>query len=169
MFCYILLSYDTFFVTGLVENGDINGENDAEAIMRKLRALWHPPPPSPRLGTGFKTGLWNRLNQFLQLGLCCRNPLWSSSYRISKSEPVLVTQESIPPAYVAWRAGTANRVVVPAPQAGNRFLRSLKGLQIWALVSPPFLRIVSLGIWTCYFNKGFSLFVKTKICHLPKN
>jgi hypothetical protein len=36
----------------------------------------------------------------------------------------------IPPAYVAWRAGTKNRVVVPARQAGNRFLGSLKGLQI---------------------------------------
>ncbi len=39
-------------------------------------------------------------------------------------------EESIPPAYVAWRAGTTNRVVVPARQAGNRFLGSLKGLQI---------------------------------------
>ncbi len=41
-------------------------------------------------------------------------------------------QESIQPAYVAWRAGTTNRVVVPARQAGNRFLGSLKGLQIRA-------------------------------------
>ncbi len=31
-------------------------------------------------------------------------------------------QESIPPAYVAWRADTTNRVVVQASQAGNRFL-----------------------------------------------
>jgi hypothetical protein len=35
-------------------------------------------------------------------------------------------------AYVAWQAGTTNRVVVPARQAGNRFLGSLKGLQIRA-------------------------------------
>jgi hypothetical protein len=41
--------------------------------------------------------------------------------------------ESIPPAYVAWRAGMSNRVVVPACQARNRFLGSLKGLQIRAL------------------------------------
>ncbi len=41
-------------------------------------------------------------------------------------------QESIPPAYVACRVGTSNRVVVPARQAGNRFLNSLKGLQIQA-------------------------------------
>ncbi len=39
-------------------------------------------------------------------------------------------QESIPLAYVAWRGGTPNRVVVPACQAGNRFL----DLQIQARV-----------------------------------
>jgi hypothetical protein len=33
---------------------------------------------------------------------------------------------------VAWRAGTTNRVVVQARQAGYRFLGSLKGLQIQA-------------------------------------
>jgi hypothetical protein len=52
-------------------------------------------------------------------------------------EPVFVNiygaQESILPAYVAWWAGTTNRVVVPTRQAGNRFLGSLKGLQVWAL------------------------------------
>ncbi len=42
-------------------------------------------------------------------------------------------KESIPPAYEAWRAGTSHRVVIPASQAGNRFLSSLKGLQIRAL------------------------------------
>ena len=41
--------------------------------------------------------------------------------------------ESIPRAPVAWRATASNRVVVPARQAGNRFLGSLKGLQIRAL------------------------------------
>ncbi len=35
--------------------------------------------------------------------------------------------------FVAWRAGTTNRVVVPAHQAWNRFLVSTKGLQIRAL------------------------------------
>ncbi len=52
------------------------------------------------------------------------------------TEPVFVNvysaQESISPAYVAWRASTTNMVVVPARKAGNRFLGSLKGLQIWA-------------------------------------
>ncbi len=33
-----------------------------------------------------------------------------------------ISQKSIPPAYVAWRASTTNRVVVPARQAGKRFL-----------------------------------------------
>jgi hypothetical protein len=33
--------------------------------------------------------------------------------------------ELIPLAYVAWRAGTSNKVVVPARQAGNRFLSYL--------------------------------------------
>ncbi len=51
--------------------------------------------------------------------------------------------ESISPAYVAWRAGAKNRVVVPARQVGNRFLGSLKGLQIraqylWSdIIKPP--------------------------------
>ncbi len=36
---------------------------------------------------------------------------------------------------LAWRAGTSNRIVVPARQAGNRFLGSLKGLKIRALLS----------------------------------
>jgi hypothetical protein len=43
------------------------------------------------------------------------------------------SEKSIPLAFVVWRAGTTNRVVVPARQAGNRFLGSLKGLQIRAL------------------------------------
>jgi hypothetical protein len=42
--------------------------------------------------------------------------------------------ESIPPAYAAWRAGTSNRVVVPARKVRNRFLGFLKRLQIRALL-----------------------------------
>jgi hypothetical protein len=41
-------------------------------------------------------------------------------------------KESKPPAYVAWRAGTTERVFVPARQAENQFLGSLKDLQIRA-------------------------------------
>jgi hypothetical protein len=46
--------------------------------------------------------------------------------------PGIDSEVSIPPAYVALRAGMTNRVFVPARQAGNRFLGSLKGLQIRA-------------------------------------
>jgi hypothetical protein len=50
----------------------------------------------------------------------------------------------IPPAYVGWRAGTTNWVVVPARQAGNRFL-ALKGSLIRALVLlSPLLLLVFL-------------------------
>jgi hypothetical protein len=40
------------------------------------------------------------------------------------------SKELISPAYVAWWARTSNKVVVPVRQARNRFLGSLKGLQI---------------------------------------
>jgi hypothetical protein len=36
--------------------------------------------------------------------------------------PGIDSKETISPAHVAWRAGTSNRVIVPARQAGNRFL-----------------------------------------------
>jgi hypothetical protein len=57
--------------------------------------------------------------------------------RICKSlwSPGINSKESIAPAYVAWRAGTTNRVVVQVRHAGNRFLGSLKDLQIRALHS----------------------------------
>ena len=47
--------------------------------------------------------------------------------------PGIDSEESISPAYVAWRAGTTNRAVVLARRAENRFLYSLKVLQIRAL------------------------------------
>ncbi len=45
--------------------------------------------------------------------------------RICKSlwRPEIYSKESIPPAFVVWRAGAINRVVVPARQGGNRFLK----------------------------------------------
>jgi hypothetical protein len=54
--------------------------------------------------------------------------------RISKHlrRPGINSEDSIPPAYVAWRASTTNRVVVQARQVVNRFLGSFKGLQIRA-------------------------------------
>jgi len=59
---------------------------------------------------------------FLQTTCIC-NRLWS---------PRIYSEKSIPPAYVARQAGTKNRVVVLACQAGNRFLGSSNGLQIRA-------------------------------------
>jgi hypothetical protein len=58
----------------------------------------------------------------------------TSGARICKRlrRPGIDSEDSIPPANVAWRASTTNRVVVPARQAGNRFLGSFKGSQIRA-------------------------------------
>jgi hypothetical protein len=57
-----------------------------------------------------------------------------SGARICKRllSPGIDSEKSILPAYVACRAGTTNRVVVPARQPENRFL--VKGLQIRALI-----------------------------------
>jgi hypothetical protein len=40
------------------------------------------------------------------------------------------SEESTPPGYVGWRAGTTNRVAVPARQGWYRFLGSIKDSQI---------------------------------------
>jgi hypothetical protein len=56
------------------------------------------------------------------------------------------SSESIPSDYVTWRAGTTIRIVVPASQAGNRFLGSLKSLQIrarFSCVSPVKLTVLT--------------------------
>ncbi len=47
-------------------------------------------------------------------------------------EPGIDSEESMPLAYVALRASTTYKIVVPVRQAGNRFLGFLKGLQIRA-------------------------------------
>ncbi len=49
--------------------------------------------------------------------------------------PGINSDGPIPPAYVAWRDGSTNRVVVQARHAGNWFLGFLKGLQIRALIA----------------------------------
>ncbi len=54
-----------------------------------------------------------------------------SLYR-ARGRPGIDSEDSISPAYVAWRAGKTNRVVLPARQAGSRFLGALTGLQIRA-------------------------------------
>jgi hypothetical protein len=69
------------------------------------------------------TGQWSGLISQVQYRARICKCLWS---------PGIDFEELISPAYVAWRAGTKNRVVALARQAGNRFLDSLKGLLIRA-------------------------------------
>ncbi len=49
-------------------------------------------------------------------------------------------------ASVAWRANTSNRFVVPVRQAGNRYLDSLKGLQIRAQFLPFSIRAAKVNL-----------------------
>ncbi len=60
--------------------------------------------------------------------------------------PGIDFKELIPPAYVACRAGTSNWVV-PACQAGNRFLGSFKALQIWPLFCCVVMEIFAQLPW----------------------
>jgi hypothetical protein len=54
--------------------------------------------------------------------------------RIDSKDSILRNRVRQPMYSVAWWAGTSNRIVVPAHQAGNRFLGPLKGLKIPAQV-----------------------------------
>ncbi len=71
----------------------------------------------------------------------------------------------IPPAYVPWRAGTTNSVVVQARHAGNRFLDSLKGLQKRAQTSPcrACLCVLCVCCWYSLYTSESTYF----ICRLP--
>jgi hypothetical protein len=73
----------------------------------------------------------------------CTEYIFVNVYGAEESIP---RKESIPPAYVAWRAGTTNRVVIPARPAGNRFLNSLKDLQIRTLY-PRMPSVRGGGVW----------------------
>ncbi len=63
----------------------------------------------------------------------------------------------------SWRAGTSNVVVVPARQAGNWFLGSLKGLRIRAQFSPPSFILYCGGI----SGRKISGTVLQKYVHCP--
>ncbi len=65
--------------------------------------------------------------------------------------PGIDSETSIPPVYVAWRPGTTSRFAVPSRQAGNRFLGSLKGLQIRALLTD---RWVVSGLDCLFTGRG---------------
>ncbi len=95
-------------------------------------ATW-APQISPKSPMGRRWVFWDGI-----LGIDSKESIptaYVAWVRICKRlwSPEIESEESIQLAYVAWRAGTTNRVVVPARQAGNRFLGSLKGLQIRAL------------------------------------
>ncbi len=68
---------------------------------------------------------------------------------ISLRRPGIDSKESIPSTYATWRAVTSNWVVVPAQQAGNRFLNSLNGLQIRTLEFEILLTRASLLLRSC--------------------
>ncbi len=76
--------------------------------------------------------------------MICRSvlsPFICSRARIAQIAcPGIDSKESIPRAYVSWRVGTSNRVVVLTRQTGNRFLGSFKGLQIRVLVGGTFAK-----------------------------
>ncbi len=78
-------------------------------------------------GNGRENSSWEMGNGFTNANLRPRARICKRLRR-----PGIDSEVLIPPAYVARRAGTTNRVVVPARQAGHRFLGSLKGLQIRA-------------------------------------
>jgi hypothetical protein len=70
--------------------------------------------------------------------------------------PGIDSEETNPSAYVAWQAGTTNRVVVPARHARNRFLGSFKGLQIRALYSADerVQRLAMASFWRTFHHDG---------------
>jgi hypothetical protein len=78
--------------------------------------------------------------------------------RICKSlrSPGINSEEAISPTYAAWQADTTNRLVISARQAGNRFLGSIKGLQIQALSTQPFHRYKSKVIFVLLFYCVYS-------------
>jgi hypothetical protein len=91
-----------------------------------------------------------------QLVRWIKEEIWA---RICKRlrRPGIESEDSISPAYVVWRVGTTNRVVVPARQAGNRFLGSLKSLQIRALAGTAALVVVCLICGSLIVHFSFPL------------
>jgi hypothetical protein len=59
------------------------------------------------------------------------SPFSYTEFKRLRSPGIDSKESALQPAYVAWRAGTSNSVVVPARQAGNRFLGSLKFYKFW--------------------------------------
>jgi hypothetical protein len=98
--------------------------------------------PIPRTGTTGEEG-----NEFTPPGARIYKRLW---------RPEIDSEESISPAYVACLAGTTKRVVAPARQPENRFLGSIKGLQIRA--QPLSLLVVGWGGFATGFDVSSSTY-----------
>jgi hypothetical protein len=100
-------------------------DGDCPSICQAFKRLWEGPST---------------------LSLCPPNYCTLYRARVCKHSwsPGLDSEKSIPPAYVAWRAGAKNRVVVLARQTGNRFPGSLKGLQIRALCTVERIEVTHL-------------------------
>ncbi len=118
----------------------ITSEQEAEISWRRRMSLkvvfvsWTSrPKKTDTIRDSICKRLWSPEIDSEESSRIC-NCLWS---------PEIDSEESISPSYVAWRASTKNRVVVPACQAGNRFLGSLTGLQIRAQAN-----FLSLGLAT---------------------
>jgi hypothetical protein len=98
-------------------------------------ALLHLPP----LRFHCADGCWDRTQDRCTIYVCDAShslPFTCiTGTRICKrlKSPGINSVDSIPPAYLVCRAGATNWVIVPARHLGNRFLGSLKGLQIRAL------------------------------------
>ncbi len=80
--------------------------------------------------------------------------------------PGIVSKESILPACVAWRASTPNRVDVPARQAGNRLLGSLKCLQIRAQIIQHPRALFRHLFWNSAGLSGIIFKIKQKVVYI---
>ncbi len=111
----------------------------------------YPPPPCPPPPDSHFSLLLFQVSSWAHICKRLRSPGINSEESITPAyvawarickrfrSPEINSEESFPPAYVAWRDGKSNRVVIPAHQAGNRYLGFLKGLKIRALFyfAPP--------------------------------
>jgi hypothetical protein len=96
-----------------------------------------PPPPPPHCRKLYVPKYCTFVLLYCTLYSSNCGPLCAGAepeFVNSLRSPGIDSTESIPPPYVAWRAGTSNRVVVyrlPTRQAGNRFM--VYKLWIWTL------------------------------------
>ncbi len=101
-------------------------------------SLHPPPPPShpphpPSLGLNKRSGLEFRAR------ICKR-----------LRRPGIDSEDSIPPAYVAWRAGTTNRVVLPVPPGWESIPGLLKRFTHTGSGRSPYIARVGFTNWSSF-------------------